>query len=327
MVKLSTLDATIEQFSPSRIAYVITCNAKPFCWAIGAFWSCVVTVGNVFRHIDDVAVVFDGLSSRAYRDKISMHQRLYDCWITLKELAVKNDYIPPTTDIIKTTEMKKCKDDAKAIIALIGSLVNNEFARVIGCTTSKEIWDKLKNIHEGDDKIREAKLQHHRNIFEGLKMFEAETVEQFMSRVNKIINSIRGLGEELKDTVVVKKILRSLPELYNPSASALEELKNLNTLSVDELHGTLMAYEIRIVKSKPIEKEATFKPMKKLKIKEDSEDDQDSNDELIAYLARKLKRGGCKYKGKLSLKCFDCGGIDHFASKCPKKGKVIDFDD
>ncbi|XP_042476297.1 uncharacterized protein LOC122057990 [Macadamia integrifolia] len=241
-------------------------------------------------------------------------------------LVVKNGYNPPTIDITDKIEMKKCEDDAKAVNALLGSLVSNEFVKVVGCTTSKDIWDKLKSIHDGDDKIKEAKLQHHRNLFESLKMSEGETIDQFMSKVNEIINSIRGLGEEVKDAVVVKKILRSLPYLYNPKVSTIEESKDLNTMKLDELHGTLIAYEMRMVKPKPIEKEAAFKALKKLKSNEDSEQ-KDSDDELIAYLARKLKKGTGKYEGKLPLKCFNCDGIGHFTSKCPKNDKLSDSDD
>jgi len=34
------------------------------------------------------------------------------------------------------------------------------------CTSAKEIWDKLKNVYEGDEKIKEAKLQTYRGQFE-----------------------------------------------------------------------------------------------------------------------------------------------------------------
>jgi hypothetical protein len=35
---------------------------------------------------------------------------------------------------------------------------------------------------------------------------------------------------------------------------------------------------------------------------------------------RNLKRGTDKYKGKIPLKCFNCGKFGHFASKCPYAG-------
>ncbi|XP_043717711.1 uncharacterized protein LOC122665624 [Telopea speciosissima] len=121
-------------------------------------------------------------------------------------------------------------------------------------------------------------------------MSDEDIVKSFMSKVNEIINAVRSLGEEIKDAVVVKKILRSLPDLYNPKMSAIEESKNLNGLSLDELHGILTAYKIRMVKPKSTEKEVAFKAIKKLKIKQEN-DNEDSNDELIAYLARKFKNG------------------------------------
>ena len=36
--------------------------------------------------------------------------------------------------------------------------------------TAKDIWDTLGNIHEGDIKVKMAKLQAHRTQFENLKM-------------------------------------------------------------------------------------------------------------------------------------------------------------
>ena len=59
------------------------------------------------------------------------------------------------------------------------------------------------------------------------------------------MNTIRGLGENIENLVIVQKRLRSLPMRFDPKISALEERQDMATLNMDELHGILIAYEIR----------------------------------------------------------------------------------
>ena len=73
---------------------------------------------------------------------------------------------------------------------------------------------------------------------------------------------------------------------------------------------TLTAYEMRIVKYKPTSREASFK--------EDKNEDFEA-DEIEEKCVRRLKIGSGKYQGNLPLKCFNCGKIGHFGSKCPHK--------
>jgi hypothetical protein len=43
----------------------------------------------------------------------------------------------------------------------------------------------------------------------------------------------------MKEPIIVQKVLRSLPMRFDPKISSLEERTNLDTLSMDELHGIL----------------------------------------------------------------------------------------
>lgn len=49
-----------------------------------------------------------------------------------------------------------------------------------------------------------------------VKMSQQEIIEEFFNRTTEIVILMRGHGEEVANTVVVNKILRSLPEVYNP---------------------------------------------------------------------------------------------------------------
>jgi hypothetical protein len=59
------------------------------------------------------------------------------------------------------------------------------------------------------------------------------------------VNAIIGLGEYIKESVIVQKVLRSLPMRFDPKISTLEERVDLDSISMDELHGIFTAYEMR----------------------------------------------------------------------------------
>jgi hypothetical protein len=66
-------------------------------------------------------------------------------------------------------------------------------------------------------------------------------------------------GEEIEESIIVQNILRSLPMIFNPKISTLEERSDLDSISMDELHEIFTAYEMRTEKENPDLKEATFK--------------------------------------------------------------------
>ena len=146
---------------------------------------------------------------------------------------------PPTN--AHSPERNRYEDNSKAMNAILSCLTETIFVKVVHCETMKEIWDKLKNIYEGDYKVKGEKLQTYRGQFENLKMKEEENIAAYFLRVNEIVNIIRGLGERIQESVIVQKILRSLPMRFDSKISTIEERSDLDTMTVDELHGTLTA--------------------------------------------------------------------------------------
>jgi hypothetical protein len=98
-------------------------------------------------------------------------------------------------------------------------------------------------------------------------MKEYENIVAYFLRVDETINAIIGLGEEIKESIIVQKVLISLPMRFDPKISTLEERSDLNSISMEELHGTFTTYEMRTEQENPDIKEATFKASKKSKQK------------------------------------------------------------
>ncbi|KAH9317928.1 hypothetical protein KI387_019697, partial [Taxus chinensis] len=57
--------------------------------------------------------------------------------------------------------------------------------------------------------------------------------------VQNIVNSIHAHGESLEDRRVVEKVLRSLPNFFDPITIAIEESRDLSQLTLSDLFGSL----------------------------------------------------------------------------------------
>jgi len=228
--------------------------------------------------------------------------------------------------------------DAKAKDLIISGLIKSIYLRVLSCKTAKEVWSKLENIYAGDSKVKEVKLQIFRVKFEQLKMREDEDIVAYIQHVDETTNTLEGLVELVETKIVVRKILKTLPTRFNPKVSVLEDRSNLTCLSIDELHGILTPYEMRIEEEDDISHlETTFAASKKnskdkqtskaktcnCKDEEKEEDEEEFLDKEFAYFMQKMRTCMGKFKGKIPLICFDCGEVGNFAAKSPHKNEVV----
>jgi hypothetical protein len=259
--------------------------------------------------------------------KTYIHAQGFEFW-----QSIVDGYIVPTIPPTNDKAVKLGQNNSKAINSLLNGLGGMVFTKVAHCKSTKEIWDKLQNIYERDSKFKVAKLQTYRGRLEQLKMKEDENITAYFLRVDETVNAIMGLGEEIKESVIFQKVLRSLPMIFDPNISALEEREDLNAISKDKPHGVFIAYEMRTKQENPDVKEVAFKASKRSKKKgkkkekeHSSNSDVSEDDEEVANFVKRMNKGtDGRYRGKIPLICFNYDGIGHFSNKCPHKKKRND---
>ena len=167
----------------------------------------------------------------------------------------------------------------RALNALFCGVTNEEFKKISFTEVAKETWTILETTYEGTKTVKTVKLQRLTSSFEEIRIEVDETFDEFYAKFKDIMNSAFNLGESIAKFKIVRKILRSLFEIFHAKITAIEEVKDIDQISLIELVGNPQTYEMgldlmgkggksRNLALKGIEEEI-----------DDSEDDDESNDE------------------------------------------------
>ncbi|GKA18707.1 hypothetical protein Tco_0698622, partial [Tanacetum coccineum] len=152
-------------------------------------------------------------------------------------------YIPETKRD-ETVSFDKQNDDHKKKLAknnkakrvIYNALPRKEYERIFMCKTAKEIWDTLLITHQGNSQVKDNKIDLLVQQYEQFTSPNEESIDNAFARFNTIITSKN----------YVRKFLRSLHPKWRAKVMAIEESKNLTSLSLDELIRNLKVYEVII---------------------------------------------------------------------------------
>nr|XP_016501333.1 PREDICTED: uncharacterized protein LOC107819705 [Nicotiana tabacum] len=132
--------------------------------------------------------------------------------------------------------------NAKAKNLLYNAISGEEYEKISSCETAKKMWDKLEVAYKGTNKVKETRINLPVRDYDLFQMKDGESVEEIFSRFNKILRDLKSFGRPIRSGEQDRKILRSLPTIWQPKVIALE-CQDIDKMYYDELGGDLIAFE------------------------------------------------------------------------------------
>lgn len=104
----------------------------------------------------------------------------------------------------------------------------------------------MKTMSQGPERMKTARVQSLKADFEAMNMKETDSLDDFYLKLNGVVTNIRALGEKVKESYVVKKLLRALSTKFLQITSTIEQFADLKTMTVVEAISSLKAHEERL---------------------------------------------------------------------------------
>jgi hypothetical protein len=229
--------------------------------------------------------------------------------------------------------------NSQATTILLASLSREEYNKVQGLKSAKEIWDVLKTAHEGDEVTKITKRETIEGELSRFILNQGEEPQAMYNRLKALVNQVRNLGStKWDDHEMVKVILRSLVFRNPTQVQLIRGDPRYKLMYPEEVIGKFVSFELMIKGSKQIvnlEQGGTSTPeVQPVAFKATEEKKEESTSSRLPIDASKLdneemeliiksfrqilkQRRGKDYKPRSKRVCYKCGKLGHFIAKCP----------
>ncbi|GJW30112.1 hypothetical protein Tco_0046987 [Tanacetum coccineum] len=151
----------------------------------------------------------------------------------------------------------------------------HSFEQMIPDESLFEVWERYKLLIDGcNSQVKDNKINLLVQQYEQFVISEDESFDSAFARFNTIITSLKALDEGYSSKNYIRKFLRALHPKWRAKVTAIEELKDLTSLSLDELIGNLKVHEMIIKKDFEIVKAKVERKSIALKAKKESSDEE-----------------------------------------------------
>jgi hypothetical protein len=227
--------------------------------------------------------------------------------------------------------------NSQATTILLASLSREEYNKVQGLKSAKQIWDVLKTAHEGDEVTKITKREMIEGELGRLRLRQGEEPRDMYNRLKTLVIQVRNLGnKKWDDHEMVKVILRSLVFLNPTQVQLIRGNPRYTQMTPEEVIGNFVSFELMIKGSKKINEldgPSTFEAQPvAFKATEEKKEESTSSrtpidaskldNEEMALVIKSFRqilkqRRGKEYKPCYKKVCYKCGKPNHFIAKCP----------
>ncbi|GJZ06778.1 retrovirus-related pol polyprotein from transposon TNT 1-94 [Tanacetum coccineum] len=166
-------------------------------------------------------------------------------------------------------------------------------------------------------------MQRPRRDFEMLEMKAGETVTDYLGCVMVIANDMRNAGEDMSDVKIVEKVIRTMTESFNFVVCTIEESRDLDSMTVDELQSSLLIHEQKI-RRKVNDKQV-------LKVENDHSTGR-GRGRGRGYSNRGRGRGRGRSQSenrpqfdKSQIECYKCHELRNFQYECSNDARAVNY--